>query len=238
MVGADSIGWLTTEQMIEVDRVMVEDLHIDVIQMMENAGRNLARAAIDLFAPAEVTICVGSGGNGGDGLVAARHLHNAGVAVTVVLGADRDRFTPVPAHQLDIVERMKLPIVDDVSHETDLIIDALIGFSLRGAPRGRAAVVMESIEASDAPTLSLDVPSGIDSTTGDTHGLHIQAQATLTLALPKVGLREVDAVGELFVTDISIPPSVYEDMRAGPAPDFSRSPIVAIERPRVLRPLR
>ncbi len=235
MVDADSIGWLTTEQMIEVDRVMVEDLHIDVIQMMENAGRNLAWAAIDLFAPAEVTICVGSGGNGGGGLVAARHLHNAGVAVHVVLGADRNRFTPVPAHQLDIVERMKLPIVDHISNETGLIIDAVIGFSLRGAPRGRAAVVMEAIEASDAPTLSLDVPSGLDSTTGGTHGLHIRAQATLTLALPKVGLREVDAVGELFVTDISVPASVYKDLHAGPAPDFSMSPTVAIKRPRPLR---
>jgi len=228
-VAAASIGWLTTKQMIEVDRVMVEDLHIEVIQMMENAGRNLARAAIDLFAPAAVTVCVGSGGNGGDGLVAARHLHNAGVGVTVVLSADRDRFTPVPAHQLDIVERMQLPILDQVPNETDLLIDAVIGFSLRGAPRGRAAEVMEAMEAHAAPTMSLDAPSGLDTSTGVTHGLHIRADATLTLALPKVGLRGVVAVGDLFVTDISVPPSVYRDMGTGPAPNFSVSPIVAIE---------
>jgi NAD(P)H-hydrate epimerase len=215
--------------MIEVDRVMIEDLHIELIQMMENAGRNLARAAIDLFSPSHVTVCVGSGGNGGGGLVAARHLHNAGVAVTVVLGADRERFTPVPVHQLDIVEHMQLPIVDEASGTTDLLVDAVIGYSLRGAPRGRAAEVIKSMEANPAPTLSLDAPSGLDTSTGETDGLHIRADATLTLALPKVGLRGVDAVGDLFVADISVPASVYQNMGAGPAPDFSASTIVSID---------
>ena len=215
--------------MIEVDRVMIEDLHIELVQMMENAGRNLARVAIELFSPSHVTVCVGSGGNGGGGLVAARHLHNAGVAVTVVLGADRDRFTPIPVHQLDIVERMRLPIVEDASGATDLLVDAVIGYSLRGAPRGQAAEVIASMEANPAPTLSLDAPSGLDTATGATDGLHIRADATMTLALPKVGLRGVDAVGDLFVADISVPASVYQDMRAGPAPDFSAGTIVAIE---------
>jgi NAD(P)H-hydrate epimerase len=215
--------------MIEVDRVMIEDLHIELIQMMENAGRNLAHAAIDLFSPNKVTVCVGSGGNGGGGLVAARHLHNAGVSVTVVLGAGRDRFTAIPAHQLDIVELMQLPIVDDASGATHLLVDAVIGYSLRGAPRGRAAEVIESMGANPAPTLSLDAPSGLDTATGATDGLHIRADATLTLALPKIGLRGVDAVGDLFVADISVPTSVYLDMGAGPAPDFSASAIVAID---------
>ncbi len=71
VISADSIGWLTTEQMIEVDRVMIEDLHIELIQMMENAGRNLARLALDRYSPSRVTVCSGSGGNGGGGLVAA-----------------------------------------------------------------------------------------------------------------------------------------------------------------------
>jgi len=228
MVDVESIGWLTTEQMIEVDRVMIEDLHIELIQMMENAGRNLARTALDLFSPGHVTVCAGSGGNGGGGLVAARHLHNAGVEVEIVLAADRDRYAPVPAHQLDIVERMALPVVDDPSGPTDLVLDAVIGYSLRGAPRGRAAQVMETMAANTAPTLSLDAPSGLDTSTGALGGLHIRADATVTLALPKVGLRDVEAVGDLFVADISVPASVYDDMNAGPAPDFSSSPVVAI----------
>lgn len=227
-IDADSIGWLTTEQMVEVDRVMIEDLHIELIQMMENAGRNLARTAIDVYSPTKVTVCAGSGGNGGGGLVAARHLHNAGVHVTVVLAADRDRFTPVPAHQLDIVERMGLTVAEDASAPTELILDAVIGYSLRGAPRGQARGVLETMIANPAPILSLDAPSGLDTSTGETPGIHIEADATMTLALPKLGLRDQPMVGDLYVADISVPGSVYAPMGAGPAPDFSRSPIVAI----------
>src|SRR6516225_7224244 len=96
---------LTTDQMREVDRAMVEDLHIELMQMMENAGRSLAQLAIARFAPARVTVLAGPGGNGGGGLVAARHLLNRGRTVSVVL-SDPDALTPVPAHQADILARM------------------------------------------------------------------------------------------------------------------------------------
>src|SRR5262249_40569114 len=89
---------LTTEQMREVDRVMVEDLHIELVQMMENAGRSLAELAIDRFSPGSVTVLAGPGGNGGGGLVAARHLANRGCQVQVVL-SEPGRLAPVPAHQ-------------------------------------------------------------------------------------------------------------------------------------------
>jgi hypothetical protein len=81
-VSADEIGWLTEAQMIEVDRIMIEDLRIELIQMMENAGSNLAELVIELYAPESVAVLAGSGGNGGGGLVAARHLSNRGVDVT------------------------------------------------------------------------------------------------------------------------------------------------------------
>ncbi|MFT7474475.1 MAG: NAD(P)H-hydrate epimerase [Verrucomicrobiales bacterium] len=227
-VGADSIGWLTTEQMVEVDRIMIEELGIELMQMMENAGRNLARLAIDRYEPTNVTVCAGPGGNGGGGLVAARHLAVAGVDVHIVLTADRDRFTPVPAHQLSIIDRMKLPVADAVSASTDLILDAVIGYSLHGAPRGRAAEVIRQMTATDAPILSLDTPSGLDTSTGLAADPHINADATMTLALPKQGLRDHSAVGELFLADISVPPSVYEAMRVGPSPDFRPGPLLRI----------
>lgn len=227
-VSGEAIGWLTTEQMIEVDRVMIDDLHIELIQMMENAGRNLARVAIDVFSPGTATVCVGSGGNGGGGLVAARHLHNAGVSVTIVLAADKNRFTAIPGHQFDIVERMAIDVADVVPTSTDLLVDAVIGYSLRGAPRGRAADVIDEMVANPAPTLSLDTPSGLDTSSGRTPGAHIEADATLTLALPKLGLRGQATVGKLFVCDISVPASVYDDMGAGPAPDFRTNPILAV----------
>ncbi len=228
VVSADDIGWLTTEQMIEVDRVMIEDLHIELIQMMENAGRNLARLALERYCPTTVTVCAGSGGNGGGGLVAARHLHVAGVAVEVVLSSAPERFGPVPAHQLDIVERIGVPVVSSVSPSANLIVDAMIGYSLSGPPRGRVAEVIQDVAAGASPVLSLDTPSGLDTATGTSFDPHIIADATMTLALPKVGLRDSTAVGDLFVADISVPPSVYAAMNAGPAPDFADSTVVHI----------
>ena len=78
----EELGWLTATQMLEVDRIMIEDLEIELIQMMENAGRNLAQLILDRYNPDTVTVLAGSGGNGGGGLVAARHLANRGVVWT------------------------------------------------------------------------------------------------------------------------------------------------------------
>lgn len=225
---ADDVGWLTTDQMIEVDRVMIEELGIELIQMMENAGRNLARLALTRFSPATPVVAVGSGGNGGGGLVAARHLAVSGLPVRVVLGTSRDRFTPVPAHQLDIIDRMGVPVVEELPDDADLVIDAVIGYSLKGAPRGLPGKVIAAMDAADALVLSLDTPSGLDTASGTAFTPHVNADATLTLALPKVGLRTHPAVGDLFLADISVPGSVYDAMGAGPAPDFRHSPILEL----------
>ena len=90
---------LTTEQMREVDRVMVEDLHIELVQMMENAGRGLAELAIDRFSPGSVTVLAGPGGNGGGGPVGARHLANRGCQVQVML-SEPGRLTRCPPTRL------------------------------------------------------------------------------------------------------------------------------------------
>lgn len=196
------------DQMREVDRIMIEDLHIELKQMMENAGRNLARLAFLRFRPSRVVVLAGPGGNGGGGLVAARHLANWGVEVSVVLGKERDGLGPVPAHQLDVLDRMNVPTVGEPA-AADLVIDALIGYSLRGNPRGRAADLIEWTADQTAPVLSLDTPSGLDVTTGDPGRPSVSAAATLTLAAPKTGLLDADMVGDLYVADISVPPAVY-----------------------------
>ena len=230
MVNADSIGWLSEEQMIEVDRVMIEDLHIELIQMMENAGRNLARLTLALHSPKTATVYAGTGGNGGGGLVAARHLTNAGVQVHVALARDRDDYTGVPGHQLDILERMQVsvsPPDGSPASDVDVSIDALIGYSLRGAPRGRSAELIEMINNADAAVVSLDTPSGLNVSTGEAPGVIVQAGATLTLALPKDGLRGSPYVGELYLGDISVPAAVMTNLGAA-APDFSQSPLLHI----------
>ena len=103
---------LTTQQMVEFDRAMIEDYRIELVQMMENAGRNLAHLARTRFLDGDprrrsVVALAGGGGNGGGGaLVAARRLSNWGAEITVVLGQAPSEMTPVPGHQLDILRRM------------------------------------------------------------------------------------------------------------------------------------
>ena len=205
-----SIPALTEQQMREVDRVMIGDIGIELMQMMENAGRNLATLALRLYKPASVIVLAGPGGNGGGGLVAARHLANRGVQVHVALSRPADKFGGVPAHQLAILERMQVPIMEGSTTDAELIIDALIGYSLRGDPRGDTRDLIDWANQSGSPVLSLDTPSGLNVTTGEAANPCVSAMATMTLALPKVGLLEAIQVGELWLADISVPPSVYE----------------------------
>lgn len=212
---------LTTEQMIEVDKLMIEEYKIELIQMMENAGRNLAILAKKRFLKKKkdqlVVVLAGTGGNGGGALVCARRLHAWGYKV-VVFVTDTNIMTPIPRHQLDILRRMKVNIhsLDKLSEikNPGLIIDGIIGYSLSGSPFGKAKEMINWSNAQDAPILALDTPSGIDLTTGSIYEPAIRAQATLTLALPKVGLYADDVKplrGELYLGDISVPSSLYAE---------------------------
>ena len=216
-----SIPFVTTGQMREVDRAMVEDYRIELIQMMENAGRNLAHLARTRFFDGDprgrkVVVLSGTGGNGGGGLVCARRLDNWGAQVRVVTTRPDEGFRGVPAHQLDILRRMGVPVTTagllTQFPEADLLIDALIGYGLAGPPQGDAAGLIRHANEGEQPVLSLDTPSGVDTTTGAVHDPSIHATATLMLGLPKEGLRVPSvqsAVGELYLGDISVPPALY-----------------------------
>jgi NAD(P)H-hydrate epimerase len=215
------VPYVDAKQMIEVDRLMMEEFHIDLIQMMENAGRNLAHLARMRFLDGDpegkrVIILAGTGGNGGGALVCARRLYNWGTHVQIYVTKPSDEFAPIPAHQLMILQRMNVPIVYasamDKATPSDLIIDGVIGYSLKGRPRDSAADLILWANAQVVPILALDVPSGIDSNSGAIFAPAIKATATMTLALPKVGFRSPDVeeyVGELYLADISVPTALY-----------------------------
>jgi NAD(P)H-hydrate epimerase len=236
------VPFLTTEQMIEVDRAMMEDFRIDLIQMMENAGRALAIVARERFLGSDpegrrMVVLAGTGGNGGGALVAARRLHNWGADVRVFVTKPIDGFTPVPAHQLDILHRMNVPVdpAERVgsSQVPDLVLDGVIGYSLKGAPRSEAARLIRWANTQPAPVLALDAPSGVDTTTGKAFDPAVRATATMTLALPKDGLRAPGVeshVGELYLADISVPPALYTNERLGLSvgPIFSAGDIVRL----------
>ena len=218
---SDPPPYVTARQMAEVDRAMIEDYGIPLTQMMENAGRNLAHLARDRFFDgdpqgARVLVLAGTGGNGGGALVAARRLHNWGADVSLHLSADGAALSVVPRNQLEILEAMSVRLggPDELPDKptVDLIIDGIIGYSLAGPPRGGAAELIRWANEQSASVLSLDVPSGMDPDTGEAAEPTIRAAATMTLALPKSGLVTEagrDAVGELYLADIGVPPSLY-----------------------------
>lgn len=223
----DDVAWLTGAQMIEVDRVMIETMRIGLAEMIENAGHNLAELVIDRFEPSTVTVLAGPGGNGGGGLAAARHLKNRGVDVSVTLGSTPEDFATVPGHQYTILRRMGVSMAAEPRH-SDVVIDALVGCGMTGAPRGRVGELVAAIGDLGDHVVSLDAPSGLDVTDGSVPGGVVHADATLTLALPKIGLRHAPQVGELYLADIAVPPSVFASMNVGPTPDFYRSVIMRI----------
>jgi len=221
-------------QMREVDRIAIEETGPNLFQMMENAGRNLARLAIDVLGDpwqdAKVLVLSGSGGNGGGGICAARHLANRNVSVTLCL-ADPSKLQGVPAFQRTILKSTSAREIafDRIQDEhPDLVLDALIGYGLQSAPSGRVADLIEWTTSSAAPVLALDIPSGVDATSGATPGVFVNARWTLTLALPKKGLR-AQLSGELYLADIGIPSAVYQRIGLPYVPPFGRDFYVPLQ---------
>lgn len=205
---------ITTAQMREVDRVAVQEVGPNLYQMMENAGRNLAELCVESLGDGwdvrPIVVAAGIGGNGGGGMCAARHLVNHGGDVVVVV-TEPTRLTGVPAAQFELFRAAggRVVEVDAIgSLQPELVVDAVLGYSLAGAPRDAAATLIDWMIGGPAPVLSLDVPSGIDSTSGRAPGVFVSASTTMTLALPKSGLDGAE-VGRLYLADIGIPREVY-----------------------------
>ena len=208
---------VTAAEIQEIDRVATEELGPVLMQMMENAGRNLAEEVVEWTAgqPGLVAVLAGSGGNGGGVICGARHLANHGIETVVILSRPAEGLSPPAREQLGIYRETDGLVVgvDDVDRlRPGVVIDGLIGYSLRGTPRGVTAELIEWCNRSGAKIVSLDVPSGVDSTTGESPGVYVRADRTLTLALPKTGLATAKA-GDLVLADIGIPAGVYA--RAG-----------------------
>ncbi len=240
-----TIPALSAAQMREVDRLMVEHYHIELLQMMELAGRHLAHLARSRFlagasAGTSIVVLAGKGGNGGGACVAARRLAAWGANVSVVVTHPIEQITPVAAQQRETLFHMGIPILtsDEVANiqAPTLIIDGVIGYQLQGSPRNDAARLIHWMNEQPSPILSLDLPSGLDATTGAVGDPCARATATLTLALPKSGLRAAGAaeyIGELYLADISVPPELYTllpDLEAIPAV-FQHGEIVQCDEP-------
>jgi NAD(P)H-hydrate epimerase len=168
----------------DIDRIAVEDVGLELIQMMEHAGRTLAGDVFALInADDSITVLAGGGGNGGGGLACARHLANRGYDVQVVLDRPVGEFDGVPATQLTVLEANEVPITTDDPELGDLVVDALVGYGLDGAPRGRTASLIDRVASTADRVVSLDVPSGLDATTGERPGVAVDPMRTVNDSL-------------------------------------------------------
>lgn len=226
--------FLSADEMAEADRMTIDAYGIDVLSLMENAGLRTAELARDILGGVsgrKVRCLVGRGNNGGDGLVAARHLHDWGARVRVVLADEKEKLRGIPARQLAIVEKIGVETTGpDGDLKADLMIDALLGYGTRGDPREPLASLIARATRSKVRTLAVDLPSGLDATSGEPGNPCVRADVTLTFGFPKVGFLNPKArafIGELYVADISFPPKVY---RAFTQEDggFGKRPVVRV----------
>ena len=208
---------VNTHQMREVDRIAEEVYGLSIFQMMENAGRNVAQVTMQQLSNTAdtVTILAGGGGNGGGGLCCARHLQNRGMRVHIVLDRPGQTLQGAAKTQWHILQSagVRLTPVDqvtDVIQQSSVVVDAIIGYSLQGKPRETAAKLIQACNQSNASIISLDIPSGMNATTGETYGVVIHPDILMTLAAPKTGLSALTC--PILLTDIGIPPQLYEQI--------------------------
>jgi NAD(P)H-hydrate epimerase len=214
---------MTRDQVRRVDSWAINEIGIPGVVLMENAGRSCAELIRDNLADiAEPKVCIfcGTGNNGGDGYVIARHLINVGFGVTVVVCGDRTKIKGDSRTNLDILDRMGLSIdqlspaddrveyrVKELTAGADMLVDGIFGTGLSGQVRDDYRRLLESINAANCPILSVDIPSGLDCDTGKPLGIAVKASWTVTFVAVKKGFACADSeqyTGEIFVASIGI----------------------------------
>jgi ADP-dependent NAD(P)H-hydrate dehydratase / NAD(P)H-hydrate epimerase len=211
--------------MASLEQAAQERAGVTVASLMERAGARTAEVARKLLeggSGRRVVVLAGKGNNGGDGLVAARELVGDARVTVILAGAAAElgggpaaHLPAVREHHITVLEAPGTPPadLDAALRDSDLIIDALFGTGFRGPARGVPAALIEAANRSGVPILAVDVPSGIDTATGRADPPVIQAVATVTMGLPKLGLVQYPAAGcagRLYVADIGMPAAVVD----------------------------
>ena len=219
---------LTSKEMREIDRKTIEEIGIPGPVLMENAGIRITGAILKRFpriTEEKVVIVAGKGNNGGDGFVVARHLFNRGARPNVLLLASKQELKGDAALNLGIAEKIGVEIAEVTKIEewkkhriglfhASVIVDAIFGTGLLKPAEGLYATAIEDINKAPGFKVAVDIPSGLSSDTHLLIGPAVKADLTVALAAPKIGHVLPPAeeyVGELVISDISIPPFLFED---------------------------
>ncbi len=209
------------QTMRAMDKMAIEAFGIPSLSLMENAARQTALEALSMRGDRDgaVLLLAGPGNNGGDALGAARHLLNAGCPVRVALLFQAEHAQGDAATQLDILVKMGLPVIQMTEEVTQegwdtlfrgcvIAVDGIFGTGLSRAPAGMALAAIEALNRFPGEVLAVDVPSGVDGRTGQTPGIAVRADATVTFGLSKLGLHVYPGAmhtGRVRVADIGMP---------------------------------
>ena len=224
---------VTAEKMKYLDSKATLEYGLPSHTLMENAGRAVAQAALEFAAaelgkrPAEVkaAVCCGKGNNGGDGLVAARYLKQAGAEVKVfILPPKETGYGELVVKNLEAAKAAGVPVamtakdgLDALAAEfaaSNLLLDALLGVSAVGKPTGPVHRVIQLMNKSGRPIIAVDIPSGLSTDTGHHSGVYIMAKLTLTLGFAKSGLMAAHAqknTGVIKVLPIGYPQALIDE---------------------------
>lgn len=216
----------TSDEMRSCDRTAIQQIGIPGILLMENASRGILDAIQNECGSVEgkkVFIFCGKGNNGGDGLAVARHLFNRGAHVHILLAGRMEEVKGDAKINLDIIKKMvnekgsasvlEFHEIQTKKHlrrlgRSDLIIDALLGTGMKGDVQGIIRDIIEWINGSGVKVVAVDIPSGVNSDTGQVGNIAVKAHITVTMALRKRGLlmgKGREHTGSLYVADISTP---------------------------------
>jgi hydroxyethylthiazole kinase-like uncharacterized protein yjeF len=216
---------VTAKEMQEMDGKTIQRIGVQSLLLMENAGLGVVQIVEERLGELKgnrVVIFCGKGNNGGDGMVAARHLFNKGIAVQVILIAQKEKVRGDARTNMIILQNMGIDPVEvktrralEKYNNVDLVVDALLGTGLTGEVIGFIADVIRWINRTGIPVVSVDLPSGLHSDTGTYQGECIRADYTVTMAELKRGLvlypgREM--AGHISLVDIGIPESVSQSV--------------------------
>jgi len=204
---------LSTDQARKVDGLAEGRFGISVDWLMEAAGWQVAR-----FVGQRAAVVCGVGNNAGDGLAAARHLHRW-ERLSSVSCVDARRLRGPAARELEALRKLDIEVRDDLKFDgAEVIVDAIFGTGLSRAPEGKFAEWIDAINASGKSVISVDVPSGLDADSGVAYAHCVQANAIITLGLPKPGLLKLGM--PVLVADIGIPFEAYAEVGVSVPADF------------------